>query len=119
MARPSKKTDEQRASRLAVRLTPAELKTFNDLVRASGLGRSDYVRQAVLEGRVIVHKTGTADPALIAELNRIGVNLNQLTRTANTVGRVPPDLDRLCRVIEGVVMKAVVQEVVHGPDDHD
>ncbi len=31
-------------------------------------------------------------PAL-AELNRIGVNLNQLTRVANATGKIPPGLD--------------------------
>jgi lambda repressor-like predicted transcriptional regulator len=44
---------------------------------------------------------------VIAELNRIGVNLNQLTKTANSIGKIPPALDQLCRKIEAIVMKAV------------
>jgi hypothetical protein len=118
MARPSKASDAHRGRHLAVRLTPDELAILETRIRQSGLARSDYVRQAVLAGRVVVKTLTAADPALIAELNRIGVNLNQLTRTANGTGQIPPDLDRLCRKIEDVVMKAIEQEDADGADDH-
>jgi len=116
MARPTKSDAEHRRHLISFRLTPDELAVFTDRLKLSGMSRSDYLRYVALERRLTVQTTTRADPAMIAELNRIGVNLNQLTRTANGVGKVPPDLDRLCQKIEQVVMKAVEQECSRGAD---
>jgi hypothetical protein len=110
MARPQKQTDHHRQHRLSVRLTQEELAQFTDRVRLAGLNPSEYLRQAALAGHVKTPQTARADPALIAAINRIGVNLNQMTRTANGTGRVPPELARLCEKIERIVMRAVEEE---------
>lgn len=118
MPRTAKKADGRYGEVVGCRLTPAEVTAFRERLASSGLSISDFVRRAVLTGRIVVRRVAGADPALIVELNRTGVNLNQLTRTANATGRVPPDLDRLCRTIEAVVMNAVAPEAdAHGPDD--
>jgi hypothetical protein len=111
MARPQKQSTQHRQHRLSVRVTADELAVFLDRVRQAGVDRSDYLRQAALVARVTAPSTARADPALIAELNRIGVNLNQMTRTANGTGRVPPELIRLCEKIDELVMKAIQQEI--------
>jgi hypothetical protein len=112
MARPQKQTDAHRRHRIMARLTADELALFAERVRQAGLTASDYLRQAALAARVMVPSTKSkADPALIAELNRIGVNLNQMTRTANGTGKVPPELTRVCEKIDALVMKAIEQEV--------
>ena len=111
MARPTKKTDDQRAAVVSFRLTAAEATAFTKRAQAAGLKPGDYARRVALAGRVTVRKTADADPAVIVQLIKIGTNLNQLARTANGVGRVPPDLDRLCRSIEAAVMKAVEPRV--------
>lgn len=89
MARPAKAASSQRGQYIRARMTPAELTAFDERANAAGLNRSEYLRQAALAGRVVIKKTTAADPALIAELNKIGVNLNQLTRTANANGPGP------------------------------
>jgi Bacterial mobilisation protein (MobC) len=111
MARPQKQSDQHRQYRLSVRVTADELAVLLDRVREAGVDRSNYLRQAILVTRVSTSRTTKADPALIAELNRIGVNLNQMTRTTNGTGRVPPELIRLCEKIDRLVMKAIEQEV--------
>jgi hypothetical protein len=90
---------------------PPSSKPSSRRVREAGLNRSDYLRQVALARRLVIARTTRADPALIAELNRIGVNLNQMARTANGTGRVPPELIRLCEKIEQLVMRAVEEEV--------
>jgi hypothetical protein len=111
MARPPKDNAESRRHLLSFRLTPRELALLNARLNESGLNRSDFLRFVALKSRLLVRSVTTADPALIAELNRIGVNLNQLTRTANGIGKVPPDLDRLCRKIEQIVTKAAGKDI--------
>jgi hypothetical protein len=93
-----------------VRVTAAELAQIAERIRQAGIDQSEYLRWAALSARVEFSRTATADPMLIAELNRIGVNLNQMTRTANGAGRVPPELSRLCEKIEKLVLRAVEAE---------
>ena len=57
---------------------------------AAGLAPHDFVRQRVLGFHVAPAKS-PADAALISELNRVGVNLNQLARAVNTDRRYPGD----------------------------
>jgi Bacterial mobilisation protein (MobC) len=111
MSRPKKDIDHQRQHRLvSVRVTAEELERFTARVRMAGLSPTEYLRKAALNGRVNVPRTAKADPALIAAINRIGVNLNQMTRTANGTGRVPPELSQLCGKIDAIVTKAVESE---------
>ena len=112
MARPQKQSDDHRQHHLRVRLTAEELVAIQERVRLAGVSQSDYIRHAALTGRVQLSRTAAADPRLIAELNRIGVNLNQMTRTANGTGRVPPEVVRLCEKIEQLVMRVVDEEIV-------
>jgi hypothetical protein len=51
---------------------------------------SAYVRAVALQTKLAQARTiRRADPALLIELNRIGVNLNQIAKIVNT-GRTPP-----------------------------
>jgi hypothetical protein len=43
--------------------------------------------------------------------------LNQLTKTANSLGEAPPALDQLCHKIEAIVMKAIDLDA-HGKPAH-
>ena len=83
MARPTKEPHEKRsAARPAVRLTQAELTHLQSLAASARLPVSDYVRQRLLSGKVTPRPS--ADQAsLLTELNRIGVNLNQIARQLN------------------------------------
>jgi hypothetical protein len=110
MGRPQKQTAEVRDQHVGTRMTKAELAAYQSRVREANLDSGDFNRQALLSGQVVVRRKGRTDPAVILQLQRIGVNLNQIARTCNTHGGVPDNLDQLCRKVEEIVMRAVEQE---------
>lgn len=72
---------------IQIRLTDKE--KFDIESRAGELGVSTYLRQIALEQPIaqpnpkptkVIH---SADPELIREINRIGININQITRHLN------------------------------------
>jgi hypothetical protein len=92
MARPRKDPQERRAAALPpVRLTEAELMDLAEQASASGLTLSDFVRQRLTTGRVVVPAI-RRDAQLLAELNRVGVNLNQIAHRLNRGQGYPADL---------------------------
>ena len=92
-----------RTNRVVVRLTDQERAVLEREARTAGLSLSDFVRSRTLRGRrgpsarsAMTRAASPApaftamNPALFAELSRIGNNLNQLARAFNS-GR---DIDR-------------------------
>ncbi len=84
MARPKKQPAEQRDQRFNLRFTQAELEHVHAQAARAGLSAHEYARRRSL-GHIVSPAAASrgADPALISELNRIGVNLNQLARATN------------------------------------
>lgn len=83
MARPRKDEHEKRQAHLPpVRLTEAELITIGDQARAAGLSLSDFARRRLL-GESVTSRPSAADARLLSELNRCGVNLNQIAHRLN------------------------------------
>ena len=95
MPRPRMHPDERRDQRFNLRFTVAELEHVETQARIAGLSPTDYLHRRALGYEVPSAATRRVDPALVTEinkiglqLNRIGVNANQLARDANT-GRTP------------------------------
>ncbi len=100
MTRPQKQPHERRAyavkdartgrtkissvASLRANVTLAEKAFAEEQAHKAGISIAEYVRRRALHEPVaaVAPKAGPS-PALISELNRIGVNLNQLTRHAN------------------------------------
>ena len=82
MARPTKAENEKRTERYNLRLTLAEREWLASQARAAGLSEIDYVRRRIL-GQTATSRQTVTDPALIAELNAIGHNVNQLARATH------------------------------------
>jgi hypothetical protein len=104
MARPRKEAHERLSAALPpVRMTDAELIAIGDQARAAGLSLSDFVRQRLTRDR-ITPKAGLVDARMLSEINRAGVNLNQIARHLNRGQGVPADvgdvLAELRRVLE-------------------
>ena len=74
-------------------LTVAEKARVRREASAGGLSISEYARRRMLGRRVVPRVDADAE----RQLRRIGVNLNQLARVANTSGQVErgADLDAL------------------------
>lgn len=92
MARPKKDTHEKRSEVVRLRLTLAEHEHVRAQAEAAGVTVSEFLRRRSL-GYVVPQIRGRRgpDPALLVELNRIGINLNQVARNLNS-GR-PERLD--------------------------
>lgn len=83
MARPKKAPQEKRSKHLpAVRMTEAELIHVADQAEMAGLSLSDFIRQRALSGKVTPRRS-PIEASNLTELNRIGVNLNQIARAVN------------------------------------
>ena len=83
MARPKKQDGEKRSETARFRVTVAEREYIRAQARAAGLPGAEYLRRRALGYTVPPARSGLTDPALISELNRIGVNVNQLARAVH------------------------------------
>lgn len=71
----------QRTKEIKIRLTDSE---HSELMRKKTKARlAEWIRDSVLTG-VSQRQIKAADPKLLFELNRIGVNLNQIARQCNS-----------------------------------
>jgi hypothetical protein len=110
MVRPLKAPDERRDERLpAPRVTAAELGLVEGQAAAAGLDMAAYVRRCVLGQRVAPARTA-ADDALLLELNRVGVNLNQIARALNSDRPELIDLAATLAELRAVLAKAAADE---------
>lgn len=112
MARPKHNEHEARSASTRTDLTLAEKEALRDRVRASGLkSEAEFVRQAIFSATIRPPaRSATTDPALLSELNRVGVNVNQLA-AATHMGR---DFVQYWREI-GTELETVIRKVVsHG-----
>jgi DNA-binding winged helix-turn-helix (wHTH) protein len=79
---------ERKGKHVSFRITESDYAVLEQ--RASevcNITLGDYIRQAVMKSRVVDMKQLTANVSLLRlELNKIGVNVNQLARLANSAG---------------------------------
>ena len=83
MARPKKEQHERRDQRFNLRYTMAEIEHLRAQAQAAGLDPHEYARRRTLGHAVPPAPQRSSDPALVSELNRIGVNVNQLARASH------------------------------------
>lgn len=75
------KAEDKRRRVVGVRFTDAEKARAEQLAAAAGVALSDFARQRILSGQVVVKQATAALPAAdFRELNRIGVNLAQVLK---------------------------------------
>lgn len=77
--RPKKDPADRRSETYGLRLSPREKEELEDRADRAGLSLAEYLRRQALGKQI---KT-RVDKKATHELNRIGVNLNQLARAAN------------------------------------
>lgn len=83
MARPTKHPDEKRSQRFNLRFTVAELEHVETQARIAGLGPHEYLRRRALGYEVPSSATRNADPALVTEVNKLGLELSAIGNNAN------------------------------------
>ena len=100
--RPARAERENRADRVAFRLTAEELECVQAEAVRTGVSVSEYCRAAALGQRVRVRSAPDLSAALVS-LNRVGVNLNQIARGVNRGQGVPPDLAEVLAEVRAAV----------------
>lgn len=118
MARPKKADREKRRKPMSFRPeNEDEEKDILAKVKRSGLSLSDYLRRSARSAHVVIRQApakSETDFALVHELNKIGVNLNQIVRSMHRKQKLPPELPRMLETIETYVMQATQN---HGAND--
>ena len=107
MARPPLRPEERRDDRLPnLRVTAAERVLVDERAAAAGLTLVEYCRRAIFKSR-IAPKRGTVDQALLVELNRVGVNLNQIAHKVNAGRNLPPDFPEALAEVRDAIAKVL------------
>ena len=84
MARPRLGEEERRTRTIGVRVTEAEAEELQERGQAARLSMGAYLRRRALGQRVRTTTARRLGAAELRELNRIGVNLNQMARALNS-----------------------------------
>lgn len=105
MARPRLPDTERRDDTLPpLRVTAAERAAVERKAEAAGLPLSEFCRRAVF-ARPIPSKRNVLSNRALAELNRVGVNLNQIARHMNAGRDTPGDLAATLAELRGTLVK--------------
>ena len=83
-ARPRLGEQKRRARTVGVRVTAAEAAELRERAQAARLSMGAYLRRRALGQRVRMAAERRLGAAELRELNRIGVNLNQMARPLNS-----------------------------------
>ena len=100
--RPRKKATDAKTAKLEVRLTEEEKALFHEKAEANGLSASEWLRR-LGSGHQIRPQATAVDLQLIAELNAIGVNINQIARAVNRGRESPAPLDAVAAQIRAIL----------------
>jgi type II secretory pathway component PulF len=102
-----------REIRITVRLSKEEKEQLKKIAESKGMTVSDYVRSrltGVRRRRKPKAEELELYRQLIYELNRVGVNLNQIARTLNRAMQSAPNKKFFSAVIDGVSALRDIQE---------
>lgn len=112
MPRPRKPRHTAQTRQITFRLTEAEYARLEVVAGRAGLRVNELVRRLARRGRqrVVIHTTRRHDPAFIAQVRAIGINLNQLVKTAHLRAHVPAKVDQVCDEIRRLVLAAVHED---------
>ena len=111
MARPRLGEAERRTRTIGVRVTEAEETELRERAQAARLSMGAYLRRRALGQRV---RLGAAELRLgaaeLRELNRIGVNLNQMVRAMNSGAAAPAETQEAVERVGELVAKLLAGE---------
>lgn len=108
MARPKKQPEDLREERINPRLTMAERILIEQNAAALSLTASEYMRRRALSHRMPAPRPEQRNLArAVAELNRLGVNLNQIARHMNAGRAPPPHLSTLLERIDATIASLI------------
>ena len=109
--------EEKKSEEIHIRLTPTEKKEIEEKAKLANQSVANYLITLSQNQRIVVAKKL---PQLITEINRIGVNINQITVVANSAKYVIKEM--LMNVREDLkkdidILQEILDEV-YNIDDH-
>lgn len=108
MARPRKQPHELRTESIRADLTAAEKEHVRMQARRAGISEAEYTRRRLLGFEVTTPAARrTYDPALVSEINRVGVNVNQLARAVHSGREFVVYWRQIGDELKGVLAKVV------------
>ena len=110
MARPRLGESERRRRTIGVRVTEAEEAELRERAQAARLSMGAYLRRRALGQRVrsaVERRLGAAE---MRELNRIGVNLNQMARAMNSGAAAPAGTREAVEQVSELVARLLAGE---------
>ena len=103
IGRPKLAADEARNERLpAPRVTAAERQHVELMADRAGVSLAEFCRRAILGQRMPQRRTRDIDRAIV-ELNRVGVNLNQIAHAVNAGRGLPSDFPEVLAEVQAAV----------------
>lgn len=84
MGRPKVKDENRRTINFTIRLTKTEFNLLEETEKITGKSPAVLIRQKVFKGKFPKAKISRIELDTYFQLRKIGVNLNQLTRLANS-----------------------------------
>ena len=110
MARPRLGEEERRTRTVGVRVTEAEAEELQERAQAARLSRGAYLRRRGLEQRVRMVAERRLGAAELRELNRIGVNLNQMARPMSSGAAAPAETRETVERVSELVARLLAGE---------
>ena len=110
MARPRLGEEERRGRTIGVRVTEAEAEELQERAQAARLSMGAYLRRRALGQRVRMGTERRLGAAELRELNRIGVNLNQMARAMNAGAVAGPGTREAVERVGEMVAKLLAGE---------
>ena len=110
MARPRLGESERRTRTVGVRVTEAEAAELRERAQAARLSMGAYLRRRALGQRVRTAAERRLGAAELRELNRIGVNLNQMARAMNSGAGAPAETRAVVERVGELVARLLAGE---------
>src|SRR5665213_2127357 len=102
MARHRTHEKSVRTRMLTVRLTPEDHQRLVEAAATGGTTVSGVAERLIVTGRINVAATEQLDPKVMAELGRIGNNLNQIAHAVNS--NLPPVISDAARQLHDLAV---------------
>ena len=110
MARPRLGEEERRGRTVGVRVTEAEAEELQERAQGARLSVGAYLRRRGLGQRVRMAARRRLGAELLRELNRIGVNLNQMARAMNSGAGAPAGTREAVEQVSELVARLLAGE---------
>lgn len=105
--------DRVRTKEIRIKVTEEELQYAKDKAECCGLTMSEYIRKVIKDGVII--KLETCDiKGLSNELNKIGININQIAKRVNETKGQSINEDMEILISQFSEMQQIIYEKIYG-----